>query len=72
MIDNINFLSNNVKGISSTNKRIKLFEYLKKYVAPNGFIFLQETHSSINDEKSGKMNLKENYFFHMAKQTLVG
>ena len=51
MIDNINFLSNNVKGISSTNRTIKLFEHLKKYVAPNGFIFLQETHSSINDEK---------------------
>ena len=70
--DNINFLSNNVKGIQSTGKRIKVFEYLKKYVAPNGFIFLQETHSSKKDEKDGRMNSMGNYFFHMQKLTLVG
>ena len=42
MIDNINFLSNNVKGISSTSKRIKLFEYLKKYVAPMVLFFFRK------------------------------
>ena len=72
MIDNINFLSNNVKGISSTNKRIKLFEYLKKYVAPNGFIFLQETHSSINDEKKWQDEFEGKLFFSHGKTNSCG
>ena len=72
MIDNINFLSNNVKGISSTNKRIKLFEYLKKYVGPNGFIFLQETHSSINDEKKWQEEFEGKLFFSHGKTNSCG
>ena len=47
----ITFTSNNVEGIQTSQKRVKLFEYLKSYVATNGFVFLQETHSSIRDEK---------------------
>ena len=42
MIDNINFLSNNVKGISSTNKRIKLFEYLKNMSRPMVLFFFRK------------------------------
>ena len=61
------FISNNVKGIQANDKRIKLFEYLRKYVIPNGFVFLQETHSTENDENNGKMNLKDNSFFLMEK-----
>ena len=29
MINNINFISNNVKRVQSTNKRLKLLKYLK-------------------------------------------
>ena len=47
----ITFISNNVEGIQTSQKRVKLFEYLKSYVATNGFVFLQETQSSIRDEK---------------------
>ena len=46
-------ISNNVKGIQSFEKGIKL-EYLKKAIASCGFILLQETHSPIHDEKKGK------------------
>ena len=46
------FISNNVKGIQSFEKRIKIAEYLKKAIAPSAFIFLQETHSTILDEKT--------------------
>ena len=53
MNDNvINFISNNVKGIQTSQNRMKLLEYLKRYVATKGFVFLQETHSSIRDEKN--------------------
>ena len=50
MNSEITFISNNVKGIKNSVRRIELFEYLKSYVTTDGFIFLQETHSSINDE----------------------
>ena len=49
--DNFCFISNNVKGIQQTDKRLKMFEYLKNNVTSNAFIFLQETHSSPSDEK---------------------
>ena len=28
-----------------------MFEYLKNSISPNEFIFLQETHSSVDEEK---------------------
>ena len=39
------FISNNVKGVRSSEKRLKIFEYLKNNINHNGFVFLQETHS---------------------------
>ena len=43
MINTIsNFISNNVKGIRSSEKRLKIFEYLKNNIRHNGFVFLQE------------------------------
>ena len=49
--EQLNFLSNNVKGLQEGVKRTKVFEYLKNCVHSNGFVFLQETHSSITDAK---------------------
>ena len=46
-MNNLSFISNNVKGIQAISKRIKIFEYLKQYVT--GFVFSQETHSSVKD-----------------------
>ena len=54
MNGNYNFISNNVKGIKASEKRLKLFEYLKNNINDNGFIFLQETHSLPNDELKWK------------------
>ena len=51
MMNNLDFISNNVKGLRAISKRIKIFEYLENYVTSNGFIFLEETHSSVKDEK---------------------
>ena len=44
--NSICFISNNVKGIQSFEKRIKFFEYLKKAIPSSGFIFLKETQST--------------------------
>ena len=54
MNGNYNFISNNVKGIKASEKRFKLYEYLKNNINDNGFIFLQETHSLSNDELKWK------------------
>ena len=45
------FLTNNIKGLQSTKKRLKLFNFLKNKMGPKGILFLQETHSSLETEK---------------------
>ena len=42
---NLNFLSNNVNGLNSSKKRIKMFEYFREKNTNNGILFSQETHS---------------------------
>ena len=61
--NNLNFVSNNVKGLQGRDKRIKLFEYLKNCISSNGFMFLQETHSSLNVEKKWADQFKGQLFF---------
>ena len=39
--NNLNFVSNNVKGLQVRDKIIKLFEYLKNCISSNGFMSLQ-------------------------------
>ena len=58
-----NFISNNVKGIRSSEKRLKIFEYLKNNIHHNGFVFLQETDSLTQDEKKWKDDFKDPLFF---------
>ena len=39
MINNyLQFISNNVKGLQSLEKRVKVFEYLKNCISNNGFV----------------------------------
>ena len=49
MNSTINCVSNNVKGLHDKSKRIKMFLYLKDLISNNGFIFLQESHSSAQE-----------------------
>ena len=71
MNDNYSFISNNVKGIKASEKRLKLFEYIKNSIGNNGSIFFEETHLSINDEQKWKDVFKGPLSFHMAKLILV-
>ena len=66
-----NFISDNVKGIGSSEKRLKIFEYLNNNIHQNGFVFLLETHSLTQDEKKWKDDFKDPLFFHMLVQILV-
>ena len=70
--DNLKFISNNVKGIQKSEKRIKIFDYLKNSISPNGFIFLQETYSSVDDEKSWCDGLNGNFYFSHGKTNSCG
>ena len=54
----LHFLSNNVKGPQNSLKRIKIFECIKNNLGSNGFLLLQETHSSLADEKKWVDELK--------------
>ena len=65
-------ISNNVKGIKASEKRLKLLGYLKNNSSNNGFIFLQETHSLSNDELKWKDEFGGPLFFHTEKAILVG
>ena len=70
--NNLNFVSNNVKGLQGRDKRIKLFEYLKNCISSNGFVFLQETHSSLNVEKKWAVEFKGQLFLSHGKTNSCG
>ena len=71
-MNNLSFISINVKGLQAVSKRIKIFEYLKNYVTSNGFIFLQETHSSVKDEKLWNDEFEGQLFFSHGKTNSCG
>ena len=60
---NLNFLSNNVNGLNSSKKRIKMFEYFREKIANNGILFLQETHSSHDTVINWRGDFKGKLFF---------
>ena len=63
-MDNIlNFLSNNVNGLKSSKKRLKMFEYFREEISKNGIIFLQETHSSEDTFNNWQNDFKGEVFF---------
>ena len=70
--NNLNFVSNNVKGLQSRDKRIKLFEYFKNCISSHGFVFLQETHYSLNVEKKWADEFKGQLFFSHGKTNSCG
>ena len=71
-MNNLSFISNNVKGLQAISKGIKILEYLKNYVISNGFTFLQEAHSSIKDEKIWNDELKGQLIFSHGKTNSCG
>ena len=53
----LSFITNNIKGIQSHKKRLKLAQYFKENLGSTGVLFLQETHSS----SKVKQKLKEDF-----------
>ena len=54
----INMISNNVNGIQSTKKRLKMIQYFKNKLLPQGIFFLQEIHSTESNEASWRDEFK--------------
>ena len=67
MTNKINFISNNGKGFQSTNKRLKLIKYFQDKIVSNGFFFLHETHSTVNDEIKWKDHFIGEVFYSHSK-----
>ena len=61
--NNLTFLTNNVKELQSSKKRIKLIEYFRSKLKYNGFLFLQETHSTIKNENTWVNDFNGPVFF---------
>ena len=59
---NFNFLTNNVKGLQYTKKRLKLFIFVNNKIGPKSIIFLQETHSSVEIEKKWIDDFKDKIY----------
>ena len=70
--DNLSFITNNVKGIQSMKKRLKLIEYFKSKITTHGILFLQETHSSSDDQQKWRDNFGGNTFFSHSKRNSWG
>ena len=49
--NSLSFIINNVKGIQSSKKRLKLMQYFKDKIELTGVLFLQETHSDSKVEQ---------------------
>ena len=71
-LDNLSFITNNVKRIQSLKKRLKLIEYFKSKIMTHRILFLQETDSSSEDEQKWQGNFSSNTFFSHGKANSCG
>ena len=69
---NFNFLSNNIKGLQSFKKQLKLFQFFENKISPKGILFLQETHSSKITEKIWRDEFNGDLFFSHGKTNSCG
>ena len=72
MAFNLRFLSNNVNGLRSSKKRVKMFGYFKDQIVNNGIIFLQETHSLEDTINEWQDDFKGEVFFSCGSTSSCG
>ena len=69
---NLDFFCNNVKGLQTSKKRLTLLNYFKNKYFPNGILFLQETHSTKENEIKWKDAFDGNLYFSHDKSNSSG
>ena len=70
--NSVSFITNNVKGMQSSKKRLKLMQYFKDKIGSNGVLFLQETHCDSKVEQKWKEDFKGSIFFSHGKSNSCG
>ena len=66
----LTFITNNIKGIQYNSKRLSVVEYFKNKLGNNGILFLQEIHSTFNDENVWKNDFNVPVFYsHSTSQS---
>ena len=68
----LSFITNNVKGIQSYKKRLKLIQYFKEKIGPTGVLFLQETYSTSKVEQKWKEDFQGHVLFSHGKTNFCG
>ena len=68
----LSFITNNVKGIQPSKKRLKLIQYFKDKIGSTEVLFLQETHSNSKIEQKWKEDFKGQVFFSHGKKNSCG
>ena len=61
------FITNNVKGMQSSKKRLKLMKYFKDKIGSTGVLFLQEPHSDSKVKQKWKEDFNGPIFFSHGK-----
>ena len=69
--NSVSFITNNVKGMESSKKRLKLMQYFKDKIVSSGVLFQQETHSDTKAEQKCKDHFKGPIFFLSESQILM-
>ena len=57
------FITNQVKGMQSLKKRLKLMQYVKDKIGSNGILFLRETHFDGKVKQKWRKEFKGSIFF---------
>ena len=61
--NSLSFITNNIKGIQSSKKRLKSIQFFKDKIGSTGVLFLQETHSDSNVKEKWKEDFTDQFFF---------
>ena len=69
--NSVSFITDNVKGMQSSKKRLKLMKYFNDKIGSNAVLFLQETHPYSKVKQNGRKTLKVQFFFLTESQILV-
>ena len=70
--NSLSFITNNVKRLQSSKKRLKLTQYFKYKIGSTGVLFLQETHSDSKVEQKWKKDFKGPVFLSHGKSNSCG
>ena len=68
----ISMISNNFSGIKSTKKRLKMIQYFKNRLLPQGILVFQETHSTKSNETSWRDEFNATLFFSHGSSNSCG